>query len=91
MMDLVLLTEKRLLQMNKSDICVTIDSKEKQQRAIEILNKHGESFGKFTNAMDFTKTCNSLFFGSLFWYVGYNTHLTKITLDQLDELLTQQK
>lgn len=28
--------------MNKTEIRVAIDSKEKQKRAIEILNKHGE-------------------------------------------------
>lgn len=66
--------------MNKTKIYITIDSEEEKQRAIKILNKHGENIWRDITATD-TR-----------WYiVGFKCNKTEITLDQLDELLTKEK
>lgn len=73
--------------MNKTEIRVTIDSVEKQQRAIEILEKYSQPFIIEINSL------HTLHFNGRWWVLdgcGYS-HKIEITLDQLDELLTQEK
>ena len=80
--------------MKKHEIRVTIDSTKKQQRAIEILNKHGEKIGKSKLAMVFNDSCRNLVFslGFKFWRVtSIDDEKTEITLEQLDELLINSK
>jgi hypothetical protein len=79
--------------MNKSDITVVIDSKEKQQRAIEILNKYKEHIWEEDFAMNFEPFRKQLVFTSGDWYICFDIDLNdeiEITLDQLDELLKNQ-
>ena len=82
--------------MKKTEIRVTIDSVEKQQRAIEILERYGERMGKNKNSFEFSKYNNSLIFGfaSRYWWIGYNNFHSKrpeITLDELEKLLKTEK
>lgn len=82
--------------MNKTNIRVTIDSEKKYKRAIEILEKHGERIWDFENAMIFDRFFRHLIFDDnedVGWYINtsLNPTETEITLDQLDELLTQEK
>ena len=76
--------------MKKSEITVVIDSIEKQQRAIEILNKYKEHIWEEDFAMYFGPGKEQLVFTSGDWYICYDVDLNgeiEITLDQLDELL----
>lgn len=80
--------------MNKTEIRVLIDSEEKKQRAIEILKKNGEKIWTNPRAMKFSKSNNYLKCSIVdnAWYIGPSCERRiKITLDQLDELLTKQK
>jgi hypothetical protein len=75
--------------MNKSNIRVTIDSTPKQQKAIQILNKHGETISNEKSSFSFDEFYNQLVFssdGTWSIFVGFIWQ-TEITLDQLDELL----
>lgn len=84
------------MKLTRENIRVTIDNEEKQQRAIEILEKHGEKIWEEPYAMKFDKedkylTCDR-FEGD--WFVRHISQnaliqYTEITLDQLDELLTK--
>lgn len=78
--------------LTKTDIFVTINSEDKQKRAIEILEKHGEKIWDAFCALRFDETCKYLVFDTddSDWYIGCSIlNLTEITLDQLDELLTE--
>jgi len=80
--------------MNKTEIRVTIDSKEKQQRAIEILNNHGEKIWEDNTAMYFDEIFYFLVCDKekIDWFIrSLDDSRTEITLDQLDELLTKEK
>ena len=81
--------------MKKHEIRVTIDSTEKQQKAIEILNRYNEELGQNQNSMDFSNFCNSLVFGLSYprWWIGDNQlHLNKkeITLEELETILKNE-
>lgn len=82
--------------MNKTEIRVTIENEENKQRAIEILKKHGEQIWDFENAMNFDRFFKHLIFDDdeyIGWYINtsLNPTETEITIEQLDELLTQEK
>lgn len=78
------------MSLTKSDIFVTIDSEEKKQRAIEILEKHGEKIWEHRIAMVFDDFRKSLIFDrNDGWFVFNNSSKIEITLDQLDDLLTK--
>jgi hypothetical protein len=76
--------------MNKSDVRVTIDSVEKQHRAIEILKKYKEHIWEEAWAMDFGPGKTQLVSLGDDWFICYDVDLNdeiEISLDQLDELL----
>ena len=86
--------------MKKTEIRVTIDSVEKQQRAIEILERYGEPIWEDLTAMDFdidktNLTCDTQD-GFNDWWIqedfcsGYRDK-TEITLDELEKLLKAEK
>ena len=82
--------------MNKTEIRVTIDSIEKQQKAIEILERNGQNIWKDKTAMLFNEDEQSLIFFKLDgdWLIVNNyeeKNKTEITLQQLDELLINNK
>lgn len=80
--------------MNKTEIRVTIDSEEKKQRAIDILEKHMEKIWDDRIAMVFDVFHNSLIYSEdgNDWFINYQDEsLIEITLEQLDELLTKEK
>ncbi len=82
--------------MNKTEIRVTIDSIEKQQKAIEILERNGQKIWKDKTAMLFNEDEQSLIFFKLDgdWLIVNNyeeKNKTEITLQQLDELLINNK
>jgi hypothetical protein len=81
--------------MKKYEIRVTIDSTEKQQKAIEILNRYNEPIWQDEESMDFLKDCNSLVFVLNIprWWIGDNQlHLSKkeITLEELETILKNE-
>jgi hypothetical protein len=77
--------------MEKREIHVVIDSTEKQQQAIEILQRHGEIIHEKEIAMRFDKRYKYLVFCSGSWYVAsYPFGATEISIKELDELLTNQ-
>jgi hypothetical protein len=81
--------------LTKTEIRVTIDSVEKQQKAIEILNRYSESIWDVKIAMDFDEDNNSLKFDNEEdannWFVGdYDVNLTEITLEQLETILKNE-
>jgi hypothetical protein len=72
--------------MNKQEIYVEITNEKERLRAIEILKKSGEKRGELILSVDF----QILYFNSLAeqWIIGsYRNNKTKITLDQLEEML----
>jgi hypothetical protein len=74
--------------MNKSQIRVTIDSEETKQRAIEILQKHNQTFLKADDAMDFWEGCNDLVCKDSEWFIITDLYNREtITLEQLENLL----
>ena len=76
--------------LKKSQILVTIDSEEKQKRAIDILSNYKEQIWKEDFAMDFDSNKNKLVFATEDWFICYNVDLSdeiEISLDQLEELL----
>lgn len=86
--------------MKKTEIRVTIDSVEKQQRAIEILGRYGEEIWDAEWAMKFdidktNLTCDTQDDFNDWWiqedfcsgYIGK----TEITLDELEEMLKNEK
>ena len=77
--------------MKKTEIRVTIDSVEKQQRAIEILERYGEPI--WGSGIELEKKYNSLMFsGWGEWYTNKPfLDRTEITLDELEELLKAEK
>lgn len=81
--------------MKKKEIRVTIDSVEKQQKAIEILERYGEEILNDKIAMEFDVFWNTLFLGKKNrWLVCVeetNLNRTEITLDQLEEILKNEK
>lgn len=85
--------------MKKTEIRVTIDSLEKQQKAIEILERYGEKIwnpilGKKW-AMEFNLSCKNLVISSNKnkWLVSDIRYLnrTEITIDELEKLLKKDK
>ena len=88
--------------LKKDQVRVTIDSVKKQQRAIQILQNHGEKIWDDEIAMKFSKTKINLCFdkqnegGLLDWWVmgdlgsDYWKGLIEISLDQLEYILTNQ-
>jgi hypothetical protein len=78
--------------MEKREIHVVIDSTEKQQKAIEILQLHGEIIHEKGIAMEFCETYKYLVFCLGGWFVSsYPFGETEISLSELDELLTNLK
>jgi hypothetical protein len=74
--------------MNKPDIRVIIDSVEKQQRAIELLQTHNQSILKAKDAMDFWEGCNDLVCKDSEWFIITDLYNREtITLEQLENLL----
>lgn len=81
--------------MKKTEIRVTIDSVEKQQRAIEILERYGEKIWDESFAMEFETPRTSLICCSDGdWFIQFNFSVrtfTEITLDELEKLLKAEK
>lgn len=78
--------------MKKTEIRVTIDSVEKHQRAIEILERYGERIINAKDSMDFWNGCNDLVCKNSEWFIitdFYNRN--KITLDELEEMFKNEK
>jgi hypothetical protein len=81
--------------MKKHEIRVTIDSKEKQQKAIQILNRYNETIFDNPFAMWFNDEENSLkcdFESSGGdWFVSFPCDgETEITLDELEIILKNE-
>jgi hypothetical protein len=79
--------------MKKHEIRVTIDSVEKQQKAIEILNRYNEPIWKDKHAMLFDNHTrfNSLRIIYNEWYISsVMNHQTEITLDELETILKNE-
>jgi len=75
--------------MKKHEIRVTIDSTEKQQKVIEILNRYNEPICKY--GLDINKMWKTLYYNGYNWSIALiKENLTEITLDQLDELLKNE-
>lgn len=78
--------------MNKTEIRVTIDSVEKQQKAIEILGRYGEPIWEDKYSMNFLAVFDSLRMLHDEWYISRPLeYQTEITLDQLEEILKNEK
>jgi hypothetical protein len=78
--------------MKREDIRVTIDSPEKQQKAIEILNKYKQPIWDRSVAMDFSPQMTQLVFSAGDWFICYDVDINdeiEITLEQLEEILKQ--
>lgn len=83
--------------MKKTEIRVTIDSVEKQQRAIEILKKYKQKIFNSKLAMIFDNQRNLLKcdydINGGDWFITSNLYNseTEITLDELEEMLKNEK
>lgn len=86
--------------MKKTEIRVTIDSVEKQQKAIEILERYGELIWGDECSMNFNleqrHLCLDLEGRKHDWWIQdvdciQWRNRTKITLDQLEEILKNEK
>ena len=80
--------------MKKTEIRVTIDSVEKQQRAIEILGRYKQPIRKNPIDLMFDDDFKNLYLSKSIhsWFIGCNTkQRTEITLDELEELLKAEK
>ena len=86
--------------MKKDEIRVTIDSTEKQQKAIEILNRYNEPIWKDEEAMKFDINKIQLCFDistdpqdwwiqDSIWNEGWKNR-TEITLDELETILKNE-
>jgi len=86
--------------MKKHEIRVTIDSVEKQQKAIEILNRYDEPIWYDIEAMDFDEDKIHLcldtstnpqdwWIQDTNWNVGWKNR-TQITLEQLETILKNE-
>jgi methylthioribose-1-phosphate isomerase len=74
--------------MRKQEIYVEITTEKERLRAIEILNKSGERIWNYQNAMEINIDCRYLVYcedGD--WLVSPRLRETKITLNQLEEML----
>jgi hypothetical protein len=86
--------------MKKHEIRVTIDSVEKQQKAIEILNKYDEPIWDWVGAMKFNKEQKHLCLDTQgqpqVWWIqdeGCNygwVNRIEITLDELETILKNE-
>jgi hypothetical protein len=80
--------------MKKHEIRVTIDSTEKQHKAIEILNRYKQEILQSDNAMVFDKKWKHLVYAEInnSWYIASDTfkHFTEITLKQLETILKNE-
>lgn len=80
--------------MNKEDVCVLIDSEEKRLRLLEILEQTGEKVWKYSHL---NRSYNNLVYtaghvGDEYWVMlDCGTGRQEITLDELEQLLTQQR
>lgn len=80
--------------MNKTEIRVTIDSVEKQQRAIEILERYKQPILDKNRDMYFNHEFKNLYFNLIVnaWFIGMRGEwLNEITLDKLEEMLKNEK
>ena len=85
--------------MKKEKIRVTIDSTEKQQKAIEILNRYQQKIWGFFEAMDFKENkkhlCLDMQSEIYEWWIqseicdGWENR-TEITLDELETILKNE-
>jgi hypothetical protein len=86
--------------MKKEEIRVTIDSLEKQQKAIEILNRYNEPIWGYSSAMDFDEEQKHLCVDTQSenneWWIqeedcndGWKNR-TEITLDELETILKNE-
>lgn len=75
--------------MSKDQIRVTIDSVEKQRRAIQILDRYCEPIYQDELSMHFTEKKKHLRLGMALkeWLVTDSENHTEITLDELEEVL----
>lgn len=80
--------------MNKTEVRVTIDSTEKQQLAIQILEKYGEKIWESEKAMLFDEEWKHLIFSSAknHWFIKI-AHLGRkeIAFFKLEEILEKEK
>jgi hypothetical protein len=75
--------------MNKSEIYVEITNEKERLRAIEILEKSGESVSPNQIAMIFYGSNKNIIFDEVesLWYISTRKRPHQITLEQLEEML----
>ena len=78
--------------MKREDVRVTINSPEKQQKAIEMLNRYNQPIWDYKYSTDFMEYKTQLVFSGGTWFICYDVDVDdeiEITLEQLEEILNQ--